>query len=153
MHEATMEFIQSLIPRDRDMEENPKYREDYIKNLQDILLNAFHFNYSVVMKELKQIFTSGELKCILDVMNGSNMLVFEHPDAPGSAMFGQMVVPNVEDSLRLYPGEYEQKWEFKKDEMLSKVGSLSRFQSCCLELWAAIFWNDPNGIDVNDYVS
>src|SRR3990167_2846124 len=76
---------------------------------------------------VKQKFTRGELSMILDVMNGT----YINPHT-----LSRVLSANVENSFKLYPGQYEAKWQVKKDEILPKLESLNEFQASCLAIWA-----------------
>lgn len=148
MNAKTMDWITGLVPKHVDEDSKTKW----IVHIRDILLNAFYFNYSIVIDDLKKLFTKGELKFLLDVMNGSNMLIHENPYSDEHSMFGHMLIPNADDSFRLYPGEYESKWGVEKDIIMNKLTSLNRFQLCCMEIWIAIFWNDSENVSVDEYI-
>ena len=80
---------------------------------------------------VKQKFTRSELSMMLDVINST----YIDPHT-----ISRVLIANVDDSFRLYPGQYEEKWQVKKDEMLPKLESLNEFQASSLAIWASDFW-------------
>ena len=87
--------------------------------------------YQETINIVKQKFTRDELSMMLDVMNGT----YIDPHT-----ISRVLIANVEDSFKLYPGQYEEKWQVKKEEMLPKLESLNEFQASCLAIWANDFW-------------
>jgi len=88
-------------------------------------------------------FTAGEQSMLLDIFNGTLL-------TPG--ILGQHIIAQVEDSFRLYPGEYEGKWSVDKTEMTEKINALDRYDAALLELWAVGFWHlNPEAVD--DYLA
>jgi hypothetical protein len=88
-------------------------------------------------------FTAGEQSMLLDIFNGTFL-------TPG--ILGQHIIAQVEDSFRLYPGEYESKWSVDKTAMLEKINALDQCDSALMELWAVGFWQiNPEAVD--DYLA
>jgi len=88
-------------------------------------------------------FTAGEQSMLLDIFNGTFL-------TPG--ILGQHIVAQVEDSFRLYPGEYEQNCGVDKSAMLEKISALDRYDSALIELWSVGFWQISPGA-VDDYIA
>lgn len=101
------------------------------------VLDAFPTIFMATLAEIRGKFSLGELSMVLDVLNGhGTLLAFG-----GSGLAGQYIVPNIEDSFRLYPGQFEDKWGIDNPEdFVNRLNSLTRAQSLCLEIWAAGFW-------------
>jgi len=105
------------------------------------VLGSFQGMYQAAISELRGKFTAGELKMMIDVANGSALLV------SGAGIVGSNLVFSVEDSFRLYPGVFEQKWSIEWKPMMAKMGSMSSFQLTALEIWAGSFWEGDHGAD------
>lgn len=110
------------------------------------VLEEFPHLFRITLVEMRGRFTAGELSMILDVLNGNIMLA-----SGAHGLAGQHVLLSVADSFDLYPGMYEDKWDLEKVDFLDKLGSLSRFQATCLELWAAGFWEKYQETTVEEY--
>lgn len=94
---------------------------------------------SQAMDMTRRKFTAGEQSMLLDIFNGTFL-------TPG--ILGQHITAQVEDSFRLYPGEYEGKWGVDKTAMLEKINALDKYDSALVELWAVGFWQiNPGEID------
>lgn len=94
--------------------------------------------YDETVESLKRHFTPEELYMVLDVMNGTHLLSI-------SGTMGQHAPLNVYDSFRLYPGEYEKKWNVNKDQLLEKFKQLDHWHIAILEIWCARFWEFVSG--------
>jgi len=92
-------------------------------------------------------FTRGEQSMLIDIFNGTAL-------TPG--ILGQHLAAQIEDSFRLYPGIYEEKWGVNEKEMIDKIKiiSLDPVSAVFLELWAVGFWavNQDAG-DLENYLS
>lgn len=83
------------------------------------------------MDMARRKFTRGEQSMLIDIFNGTAL-------TPG--ILGQHLIAQVEDSFADIPGEYEQKWEVNRQEMVDKIVSLDPVSAAFLELWAVGFW-------------
>lgn len=114
------------------------------------LLNEIPHLYAVTLHGLRErgTFSSGELKMVLDVLNGhGNLLAFG-----GTGLAGQHIVLSIEDSFKLYPGSYEEKWGIENASgFVDRLSKLTRWELCCLEIWAAGFWAKHKELDVDEY--
>jgi hypothetical protein len=91
--------------------------------------------YQQALSEIRGRFSAGELKMLIDVANGSALLIFS-----GSGVVGSNLILSVDDSFRLYPGSFEGKWAIEWRPMMAKMEALTRFQLTALEIWAGSFW-------------
>jgi len=91
-------------------------------------------------------FTRGEQSMLIDIFNGTAL-------TPG--IIGQHLTAQVEDSFRLYPGTYEDKWGVTEKEMMEKINSLDPLNAIFMELWAIGFWavNTSEAGQLEDYLS
>lgn len=114
------------------------------------LLNEMPHLYAVTLHGLKErcLFSSGELKMILDVLNGhGNLLAFG-----GTGLAGQYIVLSIADSFKLYPGSYEDKWGIDDAAgFVDRLSDLTRWELCCLEMWAAGFWQNHETTNIDEY--
>ena len=97
-------------------------------------------------EEARRKFTQGEQSMLIDIYNGTML-------TPG--LLGQTLSAQVEDSFRLYPGIYEDKWGVEQKEMLEKIRALPRLSAAFLELWAVGFWtiNTSEAGQLEDYIA
>jgi hypothetical protein len=112
------------------------------------VLESFPILYRATLAEIRGKFSIGELSMILDVLNGhGSLLAFG-----GSGLAGQYIVPNIEDSFRLDPGIYEEKWSINDPEgFVRRLSALTRVQGLCLEIWAAGFWEKYMDTTLDEY--
>ena len=91
-------------------------------------------------------FSQGEQSMLIDIFNGT---------ALPPNILGQHLTAQVEDSFRLYPGQYEKKWSVTEKEMMDKIISLDPATAIFLELWAVGFWaiNTSEPGELEDYLS
>lgn len=92
-------------------------------------VEMFQPAYNWTLKEIRGIFSMGELGLMLDVMNGVWLL-------PG--LIGQHLLADVADGIAL--DGMDEKWEIQKDGIINKLQGLTFFQMCVLELWCKRFW-------------
>lgn len=102
-----------------------------------IAIEALPVLYQASIAELRGRFSRGELCMILDVMNGhAGVMVLG-----GSMSVGYHIPPNIEDSFKLYPNMYEEKWDIQDPQsFIARLNSLTRFQLMTLEIFAAAWW-------------
>jgi hypothetical protein len=102
-----------------------------------IAIEALPVLYQAGLAEIRGTFSRGELCMILDVMNGhAGIMVLGQ-----SMSVGYHIPANIEDSFKLYPGVYEEKWEIQDPTgFIARINSLSRFHLVTLELFAAAWW-------------
>lgn len=93
------------------------------------LLDAFPTLYKKTLFEIKDLFSSGELKSILDAFNSTIL-------TPGLA--GQHIQAQLEDAINL--DNIHSKWQFEPQEFIKKISGLTAFQKAALEIWATAFW-------------
>lgn len=99
------------------------------------VLGSFPGMYLSALSELRGKFSPGELKMMIDVANGSALLIYS-----GFGAVGANLILSVDDSFRLYPGVFEEKWGVVWKEIMGKMESLNRFHLTALEIWAGSFW-------------
>jgi hypothetical protein len=93
-------------------------------------LESFPALYQFTLdRELKGVFTDGELKLMLDVFNGTALT---------PQISGQHLLANVVDGIEL--DGLNSKWGVDKGKVIEKIKGLSLFQCACMELWANGFW-------------
>ena len=95
------------------------------------------------MDNARRSFTRGEQGMLIDIYNGT--MLTPH-------LLGQMIVGQVEDSFRLYPGTYEEKWGVAQKEMMEKIVSLDPVSAALVEMWAVAFWGTGEG-NLDDYLA
>jgi hypothetical protein len=102
-----------------------------------VILEAMPLLYQSALAEMRGKFSEGELCMILDVMNGhAGVMVLG-----GRMSVGYHIPPNIEDSFRLYPGVYEEKWGIADpQDFIARLNALPRFHLVALEIWAAAWW-------------
>lgn len=98
---------------------------------------------SQAMDTARKKFTRGEQQMLIDIYNGT--MLTPH-------LLGQMLVGQVEDSFRLYPGVYEEKWGVTQKDMIDKIISLDPMSAALAELWAVAFWGTGEG-KLEDYLA
>ncbi len=84
-----------------------------------------------------QVLTPREMAFIADVKNPG----FELDWQLGEAMVVQSLRISVEDSFRLYPGTYEQKWGIDREEMLNKLREMTDVQILDAARQVDAFWD------------
>ena len=99
------------------------------------VLGSFPGMYHAALAEIRGRFSAGELSMLIDVANGSALLIYS-----GAGVVGSNLILSVDDSFRLYPGQFEEKWQIEWKPMMAKMESLTRFQLTALEVWAGSFW-------------
>ena len=109
-------------------------------------LNSFPTIYRKALHELKGVFSSNELKLIIDVFNSTSLT---------AQIAGQHLRGNVEDGIAL--DHLDSKWEVDKEEILKKTRALKLFDCVCLELWANSFWyaqkhQEDKNRDLDEYI-
>lgn len=92
---------------------------------------VLHRLYTETMNGLKRKFTNGELCMMIDVSNGMYL---------DSRSVTFSLKADIEDSFADMPGEYEQKWNIDKKELLEKLEKLDGWEISCLQIWARDFW-------------
>ena len=105
--------------------------------------------HAEAIAELRGKFSRGELAMILDVMNGhAGVMVLG-----GSMSVGYHIPPNIEDSFRIYPGMYEEKWEITDAAgFVKRLNGVTRFHLVALEIWSAAFWEKHyETVGLDDY--
>lgn len=109
----------------------------------DLFPDAYH---RTMLKEIKGVFSQGELGVILDLMNGTIL--------DPASMAGQWILPNLEDAFFLDPGMYEEKWEIKDStDMVRRFKALTIFQKICMEVWVSRFWENCDDINLQEYLT
>jgi len=108
-------------------------------------LAAFPGLYQATLtREIKGVFTAGELSLMLDVFNATMLT---------PALAGQHL--NCIDGMEL--DHLDEKWEINKAEFTKKLNALTIFQANCLEIWANGFWysgaTETRGLDLEKYVA
>ncbi len=98
-------------------------------------LETFPHLYRDALSDMRGVFSLGELSMVLEVLNGSAIL-----ELGSVGLSGRSIGIEIEDSFRLYPGQYEAKWGVDPADLLPKINGLSRFNRVALEIWAAGFW-------------
>lgn len=113
-----------------------------------VTLEAMPLLYQASLAELRGRFSKGELHMILDVMNGhAGIMVLG-----GSMSVGYHIPPNIEDSFKLYPGTYEQKWNIADPAgFVSRLNALPRFHLVTLEIWSAGFWEHYETVGTDEW--
>lgn len=107
---------------------NPNRGVTYATESMEALFNR------TVAHELKGVFSISELSLILDAMNG----LYLEP-----AFAGQHVLLNVEDAIAL--DGLDKKWKVSKNDLLTKIKSLTIYQAFVIEVWSIGFWDGNNG--------
>lgn len=92
-------------------------------------LEAMPELYGRTLRDLRGMFSAGELSLMLDVQNGC----FLSPVAAG-----QHLTANVEDGIAL--DRQDQKWKIDGAELVKKLHALKPFEIAMLEIWAGAFW-------------
>lgn len=98
---------------------------------------------SQAMDIARKKFTRGEQQMLIDIYNGT--MLMPH-------LLGQLLIGQAEDSFRLYPGVYEEKWGVDQKEMIDKIISLDPMSAALVELWAVAFWGTGEG-QLEDYLA
>lgn len=132
-------------------DESIKFFESNFRNLNagvTYALEAFPGLYSRSMHDIKGIFTDGELRLILDVVNDLEL-------TPQIA--GKHLILDIHDGIDLE--KLDEKWSVNKGEIIKKINDLSLFHLVCLEIWAKSFWqgkrsgqNEYAKTDLDEYV-
>jgi len=91
---------------------------------------------------LKEIFTSAELKLMVDACNGLLLT---------PRLAGHHLQASVEDGIRL--DNLDMKWEIDAQALLDKIEALSPAQRAILEIWAIGYWHHEPLPDLNEYCS
>jgi hypothetical protein len=112
------------------------------------VLDGFPVFYQKTLQELRGVFTLGELKLILDVLNGHGKLLMSFITAP--SLIGEHIALAIEDAIRIDPSILE-KWDIDSNAICDKTKLLTFFQKLAMELWASGFWNSEPTMPVEEW--
>ena len=91
--------------------------------------------------ELKGKFIAGELKLMLDVMNG--MLLT-------GQLAGRHLPLSVQDGIAL--DGLDKKWEVDAEQLLEKLKNMSTAELFFLEIWIQGFWQQSDTVTLEEYI-
>jgi len=92
-------------------------------------LESYPELYGRTLRDLRGVFTAGELSLMLDVQNGCLLM---------PQVAGQHLLADVEDGIAL-EGMAE-KWKINGEALIEKIRRLKLFEIAMLEIWAGAFW-------------
>ena len=92
-------------------------------------IEAFHALYRRSLHALKGRFSSGELKLMIDVFNGSALT---------AGIAGQQCLISCIDGMAL--DALDEKWSVDRQAFTGKLQALTLIEATCLEIWANGFW-------------
>lgn len=119
-----------------------EYLEKYFQSLNfgaQFVLEAWPVLHLFALKEMRGVFSPGELKLIIDVHNGF---------MPTAQITGQGILAQVMDGCEL--DRLGAKWDVDQKEIAKKIAYLKTFQRHALEIWAYAFWYGGNGDSTKD---
>lgn len=132
-------------------DESIKFFESNFRNLNagvTYILEAFPSLYGRTMHDVKGVFTDGELRLILNVVNGLELT---------AQIAGKHLIFDVQDGIDLE--RLDEKWGVSKVDIIKKINNLSLFCLVCLEIWAKSFWQGKRSgqgeyvkMDLDEYV-
>ena len=93
------------------------------------VIESFPFLYNRTLKEVKGVFSRGELYLIVDVFEGLSLT----PHNAGEHLLEECLKEISLDHL-------DAKWRVNKDNLVKKINSLTSFQAACVEIWAGLYW-------------
>lgn len=107
----------------------------------EYIAGAFPALYQRTLRDMRGLFTRGELSLMIDCHNGTIL-------NPGMA--GQHLEIAVRDSMEL--DGTDAKWQVDRKELMDRIRPLSLFDRACLEIWAVGSWESGPG-DLGEYLA
>ena len=85
--------------------------------------------------------TPAEMGMICDANNGGFQIMRQHADY-NDEMVAASLRANVEDSFRLYPGSYEDKWQVNRETLTGKLAAMSLAELIEVANRVDAFWKE-----------
>ena len=109
-----------------------------------MVLEGTMVNYRAALREMKGIFSTDELKAMVDVMNATILT---------PSMMGQHLPLSIQDAIAL--DGLAEKWSLDPQDFIPRLLNRTTFQITTLEWWSNAFWYGggawlPN--DLEDYI-